>query len=112
MPTGDTLLYICDFSRGVLNTLFHARIQHLLRGYKYAFDDYLEFVDYNGTIDDMIDNNDFKYEYGCSISRSGDKLTFTYDEDYDIVCTLQLTEEAGYNWDGFELEENGDLKVT
>lgn len=77
-----------------------------------AFDDYLEFVDYNGTIDDMIDNNDFKYEYGCSISRSGGELTFTYDEDYDIVCTLQLTEEAGYNWDGFELEENGDLKVT
>lgn len=77
-----------------------------------AFDDYLEFVDYNGTIDDMIDNNDFKYEYGCSISRSGDKLTFTYDEDYDVVCTLQPTEETGYNWDGFELEENGDLKVT
>lgn len=77
-----------------------------------AFDDYLEFVDYNGTIDDMIDNNDFKYEYGCSISRSGGELTFTYDEDYDIVCTLQSTEEAGYNWDGFELEENGDLKVT
>ena len=77
-----------------------------------AFDDYLEFVDYNGTIDDMIDNNDFKYEYGCNISRSGGELTFTYDEDYDIVCTLQPTEEAGYNWDGFELEENGDLKVT
>lgn len=77
-----------------------------------AFDDYLEFVDYNGTIDDMIDNNNFKYEYGCSISRSGDELTFTYDEDYDVTYTLQPTEEAGYNWDGFELEENGDLKVT
>ena len=28
--------YICDFSRGVLNTRFNARIQHLLRGHKYS----------------------------------------------------------------------------
>ena len=30
------MLYICDFSRGVLNVRLSARIQHLLRGHKYS----------------------------------------------------------------------------
>ena len=30
------MLYICDFSRGALNVRLSARIQHLLRGYKYS----------------------------------------------------------------------------
>ena len=34
---GTKQIYICDFSRGVLNARFRARIQHLLRGHKYSF---------------------------------------------------------------------------
>ena len=35
-PSGNKIHYICDFSRGVLNTRSNARIQHLLRGHKYS----------------------------------------------------------------------------
>ena len=34
-PQRENSPYICDFSRGVLNTHFCARIQHLLRGHRY-----------------------------------------------------------------------------
>ena len=34
-PQRENGPYICDFNRGVLNTRFCARIQHLLRGHKY-----------------------------------------------------------------------------
>ena len=30
------IIHICDFSRGVLNVRFRARIQHLLPGHKYG----------------------------------------------------------------------------
>ena len=32
-PVRNNLTPICDFSRGVLNARFSARIQHLLRGH-------------------------------------------------------------------------------
>ena len=33
---GNTIVHICDFRRGVLNTRSVARIQHLLPGHKYG----------------------------------------------------------------------------
>lgn len=36
-----------------------------------AFDDYLDFVNYDGTIDNIIDNQDLKNKYECSIEKKG-----------------------------------------
>ena len=36
-----------------------------------AFDDYLDFVNYDGTIDNIIDNQDLKNKYECSIEKRG-----------------------------------------
>lgn len=60
---------------------------------KSAFNDYLNFVSYNGTIDDVKNYAGEDQTYGCAVNIEGDRITFTFEEDGDIPYSLQGTEE-------------------
>ena len=60
---------------------------------KFAFNDYLNFVSYNGTIDDVKNYAGEDQTYGCAVNIEGDRITFTFEEDGDIPYSLQGTEE-------------------
>lgn len=53
-----------------------------------AFDDYLDFVNYDGTIDNIIDNQDLKNKYECSIEKKGDNIEFYFHGNFEMTYWL------------------------
>ena len=60
---------------------------------KSSFNDYLNFVSYNGTIDDVKNYTGEDQTYGCAVNIEGDRITFTFEEDGDIPYSLQGKED-------------------
>lgn len=75
-----------------------------------AFDDYLDFVNYDGTIDNIIDNQDLKNKYECSIEKKGDNIEFYFHGNFEMTYWLVDT-PTSYNKNGFEVIGDGKIKV-
>lgn len=76
-----------------------------------AFDDYLKFVDYDGTIDDIIDNKDLESKYECSIQKKGDNIEFYFHGNFEMTYWLVNTSDEN-NERGFKVLEDGKIGVN
>ena len=77
---------------------------------KSSFNDYLNFVSYNGTIDDVKNYTGEDQTYGCAVNIEGDRITFTFEEDGDIPYSLQGTEEKIKQ--SLKMDKQGNLSLN
>ena len=77
---------------------------------KSSFNDYLNFVSYNGTIDDVKNYTGEDQTYGCAVNIEGDRITFTFEEDGDIPYSLQGKEDEIKQ--SLKMDKQGNLSLN
>ena len=90
--SGNLIVHICDFRRGVLNTRSVARIQHLLPGHKYGLLDSLRAVfGWRGKIQNLYESKQKPLPKSSNLLKGLNNLFISYEK--------QNTKEA-YNSNG------------